>query len=404
MRHTPLVLPLRSPRRAQIVPSRRRLSLSLLASLSALALFGLAHLLLGGGQPAVEASHDPDIATLGEDVGFDMVIDDDGDTTPDNGSAVLGSIDHCVSVTAGAPVTFDVVLDGIPPDQNLAGFNFMALPAPGEGLAGLTVTALDNATAGINILTNEGTGFVFDFSTALPAPLEAFFVAAVDLLGPGPPTEEAPPTTVRGVMSRFTVDTSAATPGLYKMIFDPPSGRSTGLGVFNGAGGEILDFDDQQADGLDRDGDTQTDEDSIIDGYDGYGVIAVGQACPAAPLPIPPTPTPPPTPTATATDKPTKPTPPPKSPPTGTPPPPPTPTPTPMPGVPEPVFEALELPAQVAPTATLTPGAVALPAAGSEPPIANRGAGWEWLILLGGTGASSALLWAAYGLAKRRRT
>ncbi len=80
---------------------------------------------VGGSWWSAEASHDPVTAgTPGEDAGFDMIIDDDGDTTIDNGPDFLGAIDPCVStLDVGSSVTFDVFLDGIPEGQDLAGLN-----------------------------------------------------------------------------------------------------------------------------------------------------------------------------------------------------------------------------------------------------------------------------------------
>src|SRR3990172_4325977 len=97
--------------------------------------------------------------------------------------------------------------------------------------------------------------------------------------------------------------------------------------VFDSNGADNLDFDDSQASGTgDADGDTVADEDNLIDGFDNYGIIAVGTAtCPAGnqitPTPIPtatPTPTPTPSPTPTPTPGPTG-TPTPTPGPTGTP-------------------------------------------------------------------------------------
>ncbi|HEU4759982.1 MAG TPA: thrombospondin type 3 repeat-containing protein, partial [Dehalococcoidia bacterium] len=216
------------------------------------------------GGPSAQASHDPPTAASpGQDVAFDMI-------TAGNGPAALGPVNPCVStLDVGSTVIFDVVLDAIPTGTNLAGFNYEVLPAPADSLAGMTVTARANLTAGLNILTNQGTGTSFDFSTLAPAPLTAFSISPTDL-GPS----EAPPTTVRGVMTRFTVDTSGAAAGRHKMVFNR-------IAVFNSIGAETLDFTDDQASGSgDADGDTVLDEDNLIDGYDGYGMISVGMPCP----------------------------------------------------------------------------------------------------------------------------
>src|SRR3990172_2021850 len=107
--------------------------------------------------------------------------------------------------------------------------------------------------------------------------------------------------------------------------------------VFDSNGADNLDFDDSQASRTgDADGDTVADEDNLIDGFDNYGLIAVGTAvCPAGNQ-ITPTPTP--IPTATATPPPTA-----------------TPSPTPCPG----------------PCPTPTPTATPIPGGGQFDPDAT---------------------------------
>ena len=204
------------------------------------------------------ASHDPVTSgTTGEDAGFDMVIDDNGDTTIDNGPNFLGPINPCIStLTAGSSVTFDVFLDGIPSGQNLASFIHTVSPGPAGSLAGLIVTARHTTTAGINILAAQtGSGPFFDFSTTAPAALDGFLIAPTDF-----GTAEAPPTTVRGVITRFTVSTSGASNGLYPMVLTSPFPLfpSSGIGYFPA---------------------------NIIDGLDDFGIIAVGVACPSTATP-----------------------------------------------------------------------------------------------------------------------
>jgi hypothetical protein len=65
------------------------------------------------------------------------------------------------------------------------------------------------------------------------------------------------------------------------MVFDGPA--VFGPPPFPGAAApEILDFGDQEADGVDQDADTVADEDSLTDGFDGFGAIAIDQGCPLA--------------------------------------------------------------------------------------------------------------------------
>lgn len=69
-------------------------------------------LLPGTGSQTAEAQGgtggDPNI------VGIDVKIDDDGDTTPDNTQATLGTIDRCIEVATNDTFQVDVFLDDVP--------------------------------------------------------------------------------------------------------------------------------------------------------------------------------------------------------------------------------------------------------------------------------------------------
>lgn len=181
-----------------------------------------------------------------------------------NSSGSLGPLDHCVSVSGGASLVFDVVLDGFPAGMaNLAGFNFAIQPAASAGTGNLTnlqVVSVENFTTGINILTNEGTGLIFDLSTPVPSPLDGFQIAPTDL-----GSAEGPPTTTEGVLTRFTVSTAGVANGLYAIDLE----GGLGVQLFDIAG-------------------TGYAPDEALDGDDGFGLIEVGGGtCPPAPTPTP---------------------------------------------------------------------------------------------------------------------
>jgi len=247
--------------------SSNRLTIKVAATalVSVLVLVGALLAVFRGYGPGVLASHDGVTQGAGDEVAIDMVSDSS------NTANTLGTIQHCVSVAAGTPITFDVVIDGIPPAKDLRGFNYMFAPASGSSLdPNFFVTAASSVTGGQNILTAQGLGTVLDLSSVpgASAALNGFTIAVTDLDG----TAETSPPTPRGVMTRFTIATTNAANGVYKMAL-------TDFELFNAAAASYP-------------------IDTLLDGEDGYGVIAIGDPCPAAP----PTPTPTPTPTEGDTD------------------------------------------------------------------------------------------------------
>jgi hypothetical protein len=189
---------------------------------------------------------------VGSTVAVDM-------NTSGNSSGAVGTIEKCVATTAGQTITFDVVMNGFPSGMaNIGGFNFEIAPASAAGTGNLTnlqVTARSNTTAGVNILANQGTGLIFDLSTTPPAALAGFQIAVSDF-GPA----EAPPLTTMGVLTRFTVSTTSVATGVYAFTIE------AGLGFQM----------------FDTNGFPAFVPDLLLDGEDGYGLIAVGTTCPPA--------------------------------------------------------------------------------------------------------------------------
>ena len=105
-----------------------------------------------------------------------------------------------------------------------------------------------------------------------------------------------------GVLGRYTLTYNGTLPdGIYPITL-------TTVG-YGGPAGSL--YDDPTNVGVDDDGDTGVDEDILLDDTAGYGQIAVGLDCPAAPTPTPgptPTPTRSPAPPPTLSPTPTRPT------------------------------------------------------------------------------------------------
>ncbi|MEX0800901.1 MAG: hypothetical protein WD379_06790 [Dehalococcoidia bacterium] len=193
-------------------------------------------------------------------------------TTAGNTATALGVITPCASVVSDgdpttADVTFDAVYDGLPAAQDIGGYNYIILPKPGHVFpAALEVRTASHAPSA-EVILSPATGIVLVLGSVTPFPLSGFAVADADL----GPAEVGP---VSGVLNRFGVNTTGVAAGLYPMVF-------SGGQIFDSTGAvERFDVGDQDADATDDDGDTLTDEDSYIDAFDGFGVIAVGVPCP----------------------------------------------------------------------------------------------------------------------------
>jgi hypothetical protein len=232
-----------------------------------------------------------------------VAIDMDPSAAPANDEDTVGTIERCAEVanTEGTTFQVDVVLDAIPNfgagrTNDLAGFDY-DLHFPG-GTANITAqTHWDGPAGTVTILDRAaGSGSNISFTEAVPDAdgshqvVEADFGAAET--GPG------------GVLGRytFTVQTGAAS-GVYYLTMDTVAvGDADGLEVWDAPG-----------DGVDKDQDGSVDEDILLDGAAGYGLVALGVACPPAGQGArAPTPTASPEPSPQPTCKPTP--PPPKAP------------------------------------------------------------------------------------------
>jgi hypothetical protein len=188
-------------------------------------------------------------AGLGEPT---ITVGIDVDTTG-NEARSIGAMNACkqVPATAGTKFTVDVVLDALPADQNLSGFNYFF----GFDDARFRVAAQEHKL----LLTSAGQNQLLDLSEPTPHDEAPHKVAMADVA-----TAEKGP--VSGVLGRYTLEVKSGAPA------GAATFSLTEIGIFDSAGKEIP---------IDR----------TVD-----GLVAVGAACPASvPTPravnVTPTPT-----------------------------------------------------------------------------------------------------------------
>jgi hypothetical protein len=143
----------------------------------------------------------------------------------------LGPIDSCVSVAAGAAITFDVVVDDLPPStggiDGLAAFDFQLLwggsVVPAEADV-IDITDRADISGTIHLLQQAGGSHAQQFDPQpLPRLAPPYVGSYVDLGEAGGVWGDEPnPPWTKGTVGRYTATVSAsAPPGLYKLEFDP---------------------------------------------------------------------------------------------------------------------------------------------------------------------------------------
>jgi hypothetical protein len=188
-----------------------------------------------------------------------------GNSCPGDGvtDCTLGVIDACVQLpTGGAVATIDVFLKDLPPGAELAGiceFAYHIGERSGQAIGTLTGTTHSNPS--VNLVVQEPLPQPADLSDPLPAPLPGWDAWFIDFAWP----EYNPPFT-KGVLSRLEIDTSGRPDGIYALTIDPL---------------DVLDYVMVSNDGAENY--CEYVGCNILDAHNGYGLIAIGQACPAPP-------------------------------------------------------------------------------------------------------------------------
>jgi hypothetical protein len=156
-----------------------------------------------------------------------------GNSCPGDGmnDCTLGPIDSCVSAAAGAAITFDVVVDDLPPStggiDGLASLDFQLLwggsVVPAEADV-IDITDRADISGTIHLLQQAAGSNAQQWDPQpLPVLAPPYIGSYVDWGGAGGVWGDEPnPPWTQGTVGRYTATVSASTPpGLYKLEFDP---------------------------------------------------------------------------------------------------------------------------------------------------------------------------------------
>jgi hypothetical protein len=195
-------------------------------------------------------------------VGFDM--NTAGNECPADGTdCSVGPIDNCVSLNPGDSLQFDVFLQGLPEGEDFAGSDFSIQWGPPDWL---DVTERIHTSASVNLLVQISGSAPVDLSPQeLPVTSSPHTASIIDFALPVGRNDETNPPYTQGVLGRYTGQVAADTTlGLYALTFD-----LNFLSIYNSTPQNLCDIYD-------------------CDVWDGnhapqYGLVAVGQECPAGP-------------------------------------------------------------------------------------------------------------------------
>lgn len=208
-----------------------------------------------GGQEAARAQQ-PLI------VGFDM--NTAGNECPADGTdCSIGPVDACVAVNPGDNLQFDVFLQGLPEGENFSGADFKIMWGPPDWL---DITERTHTLASVNLLVQMQGSAPVDLSPQeLPVVSSPYITSIIDFALPVGRYDEANPPYTQGVLGRYSGQVASdAEPGIYTLTFDP-----TFLAVYRATPDNLC-----EAYGCE-----------MLDGNHApqYGLVAVGQDCPAGP-------------------------------------------------------------------------------------------------------------------------
>jgi hypothetical protein len=195
-------------------------------------------------------------------IGYDM--DTAGNECPADGTdCSVGPIDACVSLNPGDSLQFDVFLQGMPEGENFSAFDLKIVWGPPDWL---DITERIHNSASVNLLVQILGSALIDMSPQeLPVVSSPLIISAVDFALPVGRYDEANPPYTQGVLGRYSGQVAADTaPGLYALTLD-----SEFASVYKSSPEDLCELY-----GCD-----------ILDGNHSpqYGLVAVGEDCPAGP-------------------------------------------------------------------------------------------------------------------------
>jgi hypothetical protein len=193
-------------------------------------------------------------------IGFDMKTE--GNSCPGTGSedCTLGAIDTCVQVPSGGGViTIDTFLQGLPNGEDVVAFHYVLAEQTSQ-LVG-TLDGFTHKDHLLNLIYQALPRWdLLDSSDPTGTSVPGWKALVEDFFGG---SESNPPFT-QGVLSRLTIDTTGTADGHYGLLFDD-------VILMNSGANNLCVLHDCET--FDASSTPQQ-----------YGVIAVGWACPRAPV------------------------------------------------------------------------------------------------------------------------
>ena len=215
-----------------------------------------AAILAWGRSPETAGGQEPMI------FGYDMDIAGNG--CPNDGTdCSVGPIDVCATVNPGDSLQFDVFVQGLPEGEALGGWDAKIVWGPPDWL---DIVERTHVSTSVNVLVQTPGSAPLDLSPQqLPVVSSPLITSVVDMALPIAQYDEANPPYTQGVLGRYRGQVAAdIEPGLYTLTFDP-----TYLNILRPTPESLCD----------------TYGCELLDGVHApqYGLVAVGQDCPAGP-------------------------------------------------------------------------------------------------------------------------